>query len=190
MEVEHLSKEKSNKLAFREFLDKSTNLITIFGVLNALVIYSSTHSIANASKVLPPCFFILSTWVWLEIIGLAVSSYNNSIKYIFFFLLAILIQIGLVILFVDLYKVLTGSTILIIIVLGLFALAGWITLRLYLKRLKKRKGKRTLLDEILFYAIMILLILSSFQLLSELEEFGKKKFPDYFLELTEKNSTH
>lgn len=91
------------ELPFKEFLDKSTNLITIFGVLNALFIYSSTIEIGVASEFLLPTFFFLSILVWFEIILFALDSANGNKKYEIFMLLAFCIQLGLLIYFVSIF---------------------------------------------------------------------------------------
>ncbi len=109
------------KIPFKEFLDKSTNLITIFGVLNALLIYSSTINNKNIVQFLLPAFFALSLLVWFELILFAIDSNNGSKKYELFYFLACSIELGFLWYFVLIFKTL----------LSLLAFYGLFILLLY-----------------------------------------------------------
>ena len=95
---------QNDNLPFKEFLDKSTNLITIFGVLNALFVYATTIDNKTAQSFLLPSFFVLSLLVWLEIIKFALKSNDNSYSYNIFYFLACSIELGLVIYFVSIFS--------------------------------------------------------------------------------------
>jgi len=49
-------------IPFKEFLDKTTNLVTLFGVFNALFIYSiSLDNEGSAEFLVPSFFYTIST---------------------------------------------------------------------------------------------------------------------------------
>jgi hypothetical protein len=114
---------QNNKLPFKDFLDKSTNLITIFGVLNALFVYTTTIDNETAQAFLLPSFFVLSLLVWLEIIKFGLKSGDNSVDYTLFYFLACSIEIGLIIYFVSIFSslvVLVGALAIIFLLTFLF----------------------------------------------------------------------
>ncbi|MCF8453941.1 MAG: hypothetical protein K9G42_12100 [Pedobacter sp.] len=92
--------------SFKDFLDKSTNLITIFGILNALFIYSTTISDKDILPFLAPTFYLLSMLVWLELILFALECNDGSLKYKAFYYLIATIEIGLGYYFIRQFKLL------------------------------------------------------------------------------------
>jgi hypothetical protein len=70
------AENKNIGIPFKDFLDQSTNLITIFGVLNALSLYSMSlkNESAQVASFLLPAFFLLGLFVWFELILFAVRS--------------------------------------------------------------------------------------------------------------------
>ncbi len=100
----HMIDSQNDNLPFKQFLDQSTNLITIFGVLNALFVYATTIDNKTAQAFLLPSFFVLSLFVWLEIIKFALKSSDNSYNYDIFYFLACSIELGLIIYFVSIFS--------------------------------------------------------------------------------------
>lgn len=91
-------------IPFKDFLNQSTNLITIFGVFNALFIYSTSVADKEISSFLLIPFFILSLLVWFELISFAFNSNDGSKKYELFYFLSCSIQIGLIWFFISEFK--------------------------------------------------------------------------------------
>lgn len=143
--------------SFKIFLDKSTNLITVFGVFNALFIYSSTIADNEIKSFLLPSFFLLSMFVWLELIIFALRSSDGSGKYHLFYFLLCLVEIGLVYYFFLLFKEL-------LIFLGVMSIGGllfYFAARLfvwmlapYLARLKEKVREKVIFFVILFSIII------------------------------------
>lgn len=96
--------EKDTEIKFKDFLDKTTNLITLFGVFNALFIYSTTIKDQSVTDFLLPSFFGLSLFVWFELILFTLQSSNGSRKYLIFFALICAVEIGLIWLFALLFS--------------------------------------------------------------------------------------
>lgn len=118
-------------IPFKEFLDKSTNLITIFGVLNALIIYSATLDNKSAQSFLLPSLFLLSLLTWFELILFALRSSNESIKYEIFYFLACTVQLGLVWYFVTAFSGLVLLVVIFMVWMGLTFLVGQGLVRLF-----------------------------------------------------------
>ncbi|WP_414524170.1 hypothetical protein, partial [Umezakia ovalisporum] len=70
--MENESKEK--EVSFKDFLDKTTNLVTLFGVFNALFIFSTTLDTEGPAEFLLSTFLLLSIFVWLELILFTLAS--------------------------------------------------------------------------------------------------------------------
>lgn len=143
---------------FKLFLDKSTNLVTLFGVFNALFIYSSTIDSKGAAEFLLPSFFVLSILVWLELILLTVSSNDGSIKYQLFYFLLCSVEIGLVWYFIHKFSslifLLTFLGFLFLFVFLFTRVLSWTFLRWLIKLSEKKR------DNILYIIILVSTILS------------------------------
>ena len=126
--------EKPKKLTFRQFLNESTNLITIFGIFNALLIYSASINYKHVTDFLIPSFLLLSLIVWFELILFAIESNNGSKKYELFYVLICAIELGLIIYFFIEFRELVSVFISIIILLSL----TWIFIKFYSGVFKKR----------------------------------------------------
>lgn len=152
--------DKKNKgILFRDFLDKTTNLITLFGVFNALFIYSSTIEISVVTDFLLPSFFLLSMLVWLELILLTLSSSDGSFRYIIFYFLFCSVEIGLTYYFIIKFSDLLIQIGIVGILLVVIALA-YILLKFFTKRLERSNEKQ---KEIYIYiALIFSVVLSSF----------------------------
>lgn len=113
-------------ISFKDYLDKSTNLVTLFGVFNALFIYSATLDSKDAAEFMLPSFFILSMFVWLELILFTLSSNDGSKKYEFFLFLLCTIEFGLAY-----YFIVKFSGLLILLALfGIFFIFFFLFMRL------------------------------------------------------------
>lgn len=110
--------EKNTEIKFKDFLDKTTNLITLFGVFNALFIYSTTIKDQSVTDFLLPSFFGLSLFVWFELILFTLQSSNGSRKYLIFFGLICAVEIGLIWLFALLFS----SLLILLLFQGIFFL--------------------------------------------------------------------
>jgi hypothetical protein len=124
-------------IQFKDFLDKSTNLITVFGVLNALFIYSVTIDDTVFKSFLLPSFFILSLLCWLEIILFTIRSDNGSIKYDIFYFLSCSIQLGLIWYFIIKFAPLIVLVGLLGVWMGTAFGLGQLFVRMFSKRLSK-----------------------------------------------------
>lgn len=137
--------KNSSETPFKIFLDKSTNLITIFGVFNALFIYSSSITDTEIKSFLLPSFFLLSMFVWLELIIFALRSSDGGNKYHLFYFLLCFVEIGLVyyffILFKDLLIVIGAIGIFFGVIYGLAMLFIWMLAK-YLVRLKEKNREK------------------------------------------------
>jgi len=144
-------------IPFREFLDKSTNLITIFGVFNALFIYSITIPHKTAASFLLPTFLLLSVLVWLELILYAMNANNGSIKYQLFYFACCTIELGLIIYF----SVAFSPLLWMILVFGILMCSTYLLGLLFIKlfgRLLLRKFKiRVQVVSFIVYLIALLI---------------------------------
>ncbi|NHJ87924.1 MAG: hypothetical protein FK734_20845 [Asgard group archaeon] len=110
------SARKGHK-AIRKHLKKNTPLYTLFGIFNALMIYSTTIEHGSVKEFLVPGFFLLSVLVWIVIFVSALKDAHKSQfhKALYFLLAGILI--GLIIFFVSEFKNLILSIIVFYIVI-------------------------------------------------------------------------
>jgi hypothetical protein len=99
-------------------------------------------------------FFVLSVYVWIEIISMAMKSSDTTWRYELFIMFAASITIGLVILFYELFK----PQIVIVAAAGLYFIIlfiiGTLVMKVSMKRLAKMKGNRR-------QVITLLLIIAS-----------------------------
>lgn len=177
-------KEKKEKkaLSFKKFLDKSTNLIAIFGIFNALFIYSGSVENLDASSFLLPTFFILSLLVWYELIRFTLKSSNYSWKYNVFLFLAFSIEIGLIWFFVSAF----GTLVYSLLVFGIFILVTYLLGILIIKVFRKplSRLKKSISLNLTYLIIIISFIASGFFLkmvapaLRQVAEIVNTKFID------------
>lgn len=100
-----MSKEENTKeLSFRDFLDKSTNLLTIFGVLNALIIYSDSIVKTQIKEFIIIPLFVLSFFVLYELFVFSAITSKEEMKFTIFSFCIASIEIGMVLLFLDSFK--------------------------------------------------------------------------------------
>lgn len=166
MEVE----KKTEKIGFKDFLDKCTNLITLCGIFNALFIYALTIKDSDLDQFLIPSFLILSIFTWYELILFTLKSSDESTKYQIFSFLLLSIQIGLVLLFFKKFPEVFIYSCLVVVFFGLtfwvLKIFNWLFFDCLPKKwIEKIGGKRTrnilILVSILVTAI-ILEILSKY----------------------------
>ena len=130
--------KETNGIPFKQFLDESSNLITIFGVFNALFIYSSQID-KDISQFLLPTFLFLSLFIWYELILFAINSNNGTFKYELFYILTTTIQIGLIWFFVISFKLLLLYLLIPTIYFILIFIVSFILYYISKRLLKKRK---------------------------------------------------
>lgn len=152
--------QNKNGIPFKEFLDKSTNLLTVFGVLNALVIYSSDVVNSDLGIVLSLCFFTLSLLVWFEIFWLAIDSNNGSPKYQIFEAIAMLIQVMLIWYFVTEFKAFVTIVCLFGLLLLMIYVIGQLLLRLVGRLILKQRfiSKQALKQNAKWLVLLVMLI--------------------------------
>jgi len=170
------NRKPREKLPFREYLDKSANLITIFGVFNALSIYSTTIENKNVTGYLLPSFFLLSLVVWYELLSFAHESDDGSRKYSIYTYLLFIIEIHLTIFFI--YKF-TSLALLIttIVLLGVYIyLCGRFLSFILSKWLEKQSDK---VDKIMSYVIIVLSLVFAFFILKLTSPYVQSFIKDY-----------
>ena len=154
--------KKDKKFEFKVFLDKSTNLVSLFGIFNALLIYSFSIQDSDTDQFLIPPFLVLSIFVWYELILFTLKSSDGSKKYHIFFCLICMIQIGLIILFVKKFASLLIFLTIPVIGFGLiYAFAMffyWLFFKCLPKKWLQKLGEKKLKNAvyiIIFISIMI-----------------------------------
>lgn len=152
--------DKKKGIPFRDFLDKTTNLITLFGVFNALFIYSSTIETNIATDFLLPSFFLLSMLVWLELILFTLSSSDGSFRYKLFYFLFCSVEIGLTYYFIIEFSDLLIQTGIIGILLLAVTFLAYILLRFCIKRLERSHKKQR--EIYIYIALICSVVLSGF----------------------------
>lgn len=149
---------KDRGLPFKDFLDKTTNLVTLFGVFNALFIYSTTLESQDASQFLLPSFFVLSILVWLELILFTLTSNDGTKKYELFFFLLCSVEIGLVWYFVVKF----AGLLIMLGVYGIFLLLVYLLtialVKILIRPLAKAKEKRR--KNSIFLLMLVAMLLS------------------------------
>jgi hypothetical protein len=150
--------KKEPSLPFKEFLDKTTNLVTLFGVFNALFIYSTTLDSEGAAEFLLPSFFVLSIFVWLELILFTLSSNDGAKKYELFFFLLCSVEMGLIWYFVVKF----AGLLILLAFFGIFFLLvfAWTQLltRIFIKPLERTKENKR--KNLIFLMIIVAILLS------------------------------
>lgn len=132
-----MESEKKIGIPFREFLNKATNLITVFGIFNALFIFSTSFQRTNAYQLLGIAFFILSVYLWVEIILMAMECSDTTWRYEIFIMFSVGIAVGLVILFYELFKM----QVILITIAGLFFILVFPMIHFAIKLSSKRIAK-------------------------------------------------
>jgi hypothetical protein len=148
-----MESEKKIGIPFPEFINKATNLITVFGIFNALFIFSTSFEKTQAYQFLGIAFFVLSVYVWIEIISMAMKFSDTTWRYELFIMFAVSITIGLVVLFYELFKL----QILVVAAAGLYFIIlfiiGTLVMKVSMKKLAKMKGnKRQIITLLLIIA--------------------------------------
>lgn len=99
-----MERNDNEKKSFKEYLDSITNLLTVFGIFNALFIFSGTVEDDTAASFLLPTFFVLSMFIWYELIVYSLKYIDTSKKFEFFSLFLGFIGIGMVWYFIVKFK--------------------------------------------------------------------------------------
>ena len=158
-----MDNNQDNKgIPFKEFLDKSTNLITIFGIFNALFIYATTITLKTAASFLLPTLFFLSLFVWFELILFALDSSNGSKKYEIFYFCCCTIELGLVVYFSVAFSPLLVMLGIFVLFLVLAYLIMHLLIWLYPKKIlilfKKKRKVLTLITVFISFIIAVIII--------------------------------
>lgn len=154
------SPEQPRGISFKQFIDQSTNILTVFGILNALFIYASTIPLKQSTEFLLPSLFILSLVVWFELIVFAIESNNGSIKYEIFYFCACIIELGLIIYFVAAFP----ELLILVGIMAVFFLYIYGIMRIILATYPKRYLTSHARDRkaFIFIIIIISIILATF----------------------------
>jgi len=155
------SEKEIKKVDFKEFLDKCTNLISLFGVFNALLIYSFSIRDSDLDQFLIPAFLVLSIFVWYELMLFTWKSSDGSRKYHLFWCLISMVQIGLILIFIKKCASLIVFLIYGLIFFGLIYIISmflhWLFFKLVsVKYLQKMEDKK--IEKIVYINIVIALI--------------------------------
>lgn len=163
--IEIRNKPEKQSSSFREFIEKSTNLMTVFAILNALFIYSTTIDDTNVKLFLVPSFFLLSLLIWFEIILFTLDNSDNSFRYQTFYFLSAIVELGLIWYFVvKFYFILIAVGFVgaffglayILILLLIWLLPKWI-----LRLIKNEKiNKKTVTSIVVLLAIVISMVIT------------------------------
>lgn len=71
-------------IPFRTFINDSVNLLTVFGIFNALTVYSIGIDQQIAMALVTPVFMVLSIIVWWQLMLFTMESNEGSKVYDFF----------------------------------------------------------------------------------------------------------
>jgi hypothetical protein len=148
---------KKRGIPFREFLEKSVNLLTVFGILNALFIFSLTFKNSGAYQFLGVAFFIMSILVWIEIILSIFEATDDTWRYTLLYFLFCSVGVGLVWLFIELFRVYVAAglffALIFLIIAAINVPAIWIGRKLTAKM--KEKRRRNILTIVLLISILL-----------------------------------
>ncbi len=152
-------KEKKKGIPFRKFLNNSSNLFTVFGIFNALFIYSNTIENESAAQFLLPTFYLLSIMVWLEIVILSFKSANGNWRYELFYTLSAMVLLGLSWYFISIFSPLVLSLLVILVYFLLTYLVA--RLLLYLIRPAVMRLNEKIRNIIAFITVLVSMLLMS-----------------------------
>ena len=153
--------ESANKgyKAVRKHLIKNTPLYTLFGIFNALLIYSTTIDQESVKEFLVPGFFLLSVLVWIVIFVSALKdSYKSKFNQVIYYLLAIVL-LGLVIFFIKQFPELILSSLVIAIMLLPLYLIGRL-MRYVIRPLSKWIKSKNIMSILILLPTIVLWILA------------------------------
>jgi len=133
---------KKEPLTFREYINRSTNLLTVVGILNAIIIFSNSYETGSSQKIVdilrlfiaPPCFLI-TFLVVCEIIRFAFESATIEEKYKFIFFVGLMVnfEIGFIFIYLSKYALLSIGLIFSSIFILLFSLFLKISRKIFKK---------------------------------------------------------
>jgi len=160
---------KSQAITFRTHLEDNVNLLTIFGILNALIIFSQQGKdvdpykldlFNNGMQLVSISMYVLSILVLIELINNSIVSDNKSRKFQTFHLCMLLTTLGIGLIFLDKYFDLLmglGLAFMILIVAGTIAGILGVIKFLIPKRslLKLEKRNQTVILIQIMLALMI-----------------------------------
>lgn len=164
-----MTSENENKLGipFKEFLDKSTNLLTIFGIFNALTLFATSIKDLEISTFLGLIFLVLSLFVLWELIMFAIASSDNSKRYEIFIMLLALSELGLIYYIAISYSgflIILGYFLLIFLYVfifdNIFKKSGAKLFMWFTRNYSKEKTKKGINIYLLIYFLIIILISS------------------------------
>jgi hypothetical protein len=170
--MEEVSQEtKIKELTFKEFIDKTVNLLTVFAIFNGLTIYSASIGVKSLSVYLSMMFLGLSILIWFELLSYTISFNQDNYKFHIFNLTTLLIEFALIGYFLYTYAGFVYLICVFGIFLALLLLFRWVTtgiaanlfILLFRKDLKKKpETKETKLRWFTFIWIIILMAPSTF----------------------------
>ncbi len=150
-------KKDKKGIPFKEFLDKSTSLFTLFGIFNALLIYTTSINDEIIALFLIIPFFLLTILICYEIIIFAFKSDNNSRKYDFFIHVIIVIEFVLIWYFIRMFIGLIVGLAFVGIIFLVPLLITFLFLKVFRKQLLRvGENKFTFIKISVFFVIFII----------------------------------
>jgi hypothetical protein len=145
--------EPKKGIPFRSFLEKSVNLMVVFGILNSLYIFSTTITENGLYQYFAIPFLALSIFVWVEIILLARESTNNTWRYELFMALSMAVGVGLVFLLFIRFSLALRVVLFLVVLIAITYYISKLVDLLFGRMFPKVRNKRP--QAFLFWAIII-----------------------------------
>ena len=182
------ARETKEKKSFKQHLDETTGLLTIFGILNAITIFAAqfhTNEIVKPTEVslnveganlISISMYLLSLLVLWEIIYYTVDRAEQGFKFTVFYILLGSTTMGVGVLFVSQYVGVVYSLAFLGAYGGLIALFGFLTVKLITLLITRRTAPwfKKHAQLISFLSILIALILAVCVFIYVITHFLKK----------------
>ncbi len=161
--------------SFRKFLESNTNLLTVFAIFNALIVFSISIKESEVVRdILTISFWIFSLLTFLELLVGTFKTYQvyrlnisfaGKIKLSLFFYAVIFTQLSLIAYFALLYPYVVGWLLLCCLAVGSFLLLVWVNISIdeLISKSKEKRGwsSRTfkILRKINNWSLLLIMIL-------------------------------
>lgn len=149
------SQPEKKPFSFKEFLDGNTNLLTVFAIFNALIVFSVGIKENDLVRdVLTVSFWTFSLLTFLELLGNTFKTYKEyrfevswsvRLKLSLFLIAVIYAQLALVVYFTILYPFVVGLLLAFAVTVAAFLLLIWINISID-EWIRKMKDKRSWSD--------------------------------------------
>ncbi|MBX2897934.1 MAG: hypothetical protein KF763_21000 [Cyclobacteriaceae bacterium] len=132
------SETDKTPFSFKKFLEENTNLLTVFAIFNALIVFSvSIKENEIIQNTLTVCFWVFSLLTFLELFTVTINTYKENrfvvpwgvrLKLSFFLYAVVFTQLALIAYFTILYPFIVGYIIVAGLSIGFLFLTMWINL--------------------------------------------------------------